>query len=82
MSYKIRMATKIIIQCNLVPHLTQDTTRERDKTIKRNKQEPRGQLFPSRWSQGSNEQTRKHDKHKTYITQMIHKSFLLKFCPG
>ena len=25
------------------------------------------------WPQGSNEQTQKHDKHKTTITQMIHK---------
>ena len=52
------------------PHLTQDTTRESDKiTIWHHKQEPRGQPFPSRWPQGSNEQTRKHDKHNTLITQ-------------
>ena len=29
-------------------------------TIKHHKQEPIGQPFPSRWPQGSNEQTRKH----------------------
>ena len=27
----------------------------------------------SRWPQGSNEQTQKHDKHKTWIAQIIHK---------
>ena len=65
---------KITNQYNQVPHLTQDTTWESDKnTIKHHKQEPRGQPFPSRIPQGSNEQTRKHDKLKTYITQMIHK---------
>ena len=42
------------------------TTWESDKdTIKYHKQEPKGQPLPSRWPQGSNEQTRKHDKHKT-----------------
>ena len=38
-------------------------------TIKHHKQEPRGHLSLSlslsRWPQRSNEQTRKHDKHKT-----------------
>ena len=34
---------------------------------------PRGQPFHSRWSQGSNEQTRKHEKHKTQKTRMPHK---------
>ena len=42
-------------------------------TNKHNEQEPRGQPFPSRWPQGSNEQMRKHDKHAILITQMIHK---------
>ena len=43
-----------------------DTTWESDKnTIKHHKQEPIGQPFPIRWPQGSNEQTRKHEKHKT-----------------
>ena len=32
---------------------------------KNHKQEPRGQPFPFRWPQGSNEQTWKHDKHQT-----------------
>ena len=27
---------------------------------------------PRRWTQGRNEQTRKHDNHKSYITQMFH----------
>ena len=62
------------IYYNQVPHLTQATTWERDKnTNKHNEQEPRGQPFPSRWPQGSNEQMRKHDKHAILITQMIHK---------
>ena len=42
-------------------------------TIKQHKEEPSGQPFLNRWPQGSNEQTRRHDTHKTYITQMIHK---------
>ena len=63
---KVGKVAKIRNQYNQVPHLTQDTTWESDKnTIKHQKQEPRGQPFPSRWPQGSNEQTRKHDKHKT-----------------
>ena len=41
--------------------------------IKHHKQESKGQLFPGRWIKGSNEQTQKHDKRKTWITQMIHK---------
>ena len=57
---------------NQVPHLTQDTTWESDKnTIKYHKQEPRGQLFPNRWPHRGNKQTRKHEKHKPLITQMI-----------
>ena len=51
---------------NQVPHLSQDITWESDKnTIKHYKQEPSGQLFPSGWPQGSNEQTHKHEPHKT-----------------
>ena len=38
---------------------------ERWQKHKHHKQEPRGQPFPSRRPQGSNEQTWKHDKHKT-----------------
>ena len=64
--FKVRKVAKIRNQYNQVPHLTQNTTYERDKnTIKHHKREPIGQPFPSRWPQGSNEQTRKHDKHKT-----------------
>ena len=59
-------AEKIRNRYNQVPHLTQDTTWESDKnTIKHHKQESRGQPFPSRWPQDSNEQIWKHDKHKT-----------------
>ena len=71
---KLRKVAKIRNWYNQVPHLTQDTTWESDKnTIKHHKRETRGHSFPSRWPQGSNEQTRKHEKHKTEITQMIHK---------
>ena len=63
---KVRKVAKITNRYNIVPHLTQDTTWESDKnTIKHHKREPRGQPSPSRWPQGSNEQNRKHDKHKT-----------------
>ena len=65
---KVRKSAKIRTQCNQAPQLTKDTTWESDKiTIRHNKQEPIGQPFPSRWPQGSNEQTRKHDKHKLDI---------------
>ena len=71
---KVRKAAKVRNRYNQVPRLAQDTTWESDKnTIKHHKQEPRGQPFPSRLPQGSNKQTRKHNKHKTSITQMIHK---------
>ena len=71
---KVRKAANIRNRYNQVPHLTQDTTWEIDKNrIKHHKWEPRGQPFPSRWPQGSNEETRKNDKHETYLTQMIHK---------
>ena len=62
---KVRNAAPIRNRYNQVPHLIQDTTLDSDKnTIKHHKQEPRGQL-PSRWPQGSNEQTRKHGNHNT-----------------
>ena len=65
---------KIRNQYNQVPHLTQDNTWKGDEiTTRHDKQEPRGQPFPNRRPQGSNEQTVKHDKHKTEITQMIRK---------
>ena len=55
---------------NQVLYMAQDTTWESDKnTIKQHKQDPRDQSFPSRLPQGINEQTQKHDKHKTIITQ-------------
>ena len=54
------------LQYNQVPHLTQDTTWESNKnTIKITNMSLKGQPFPSRWPQGSNEQTQKHKKHKT-----------------
>ena len=60
-NYKVRKGAKIRNRYNQVPHLTQDTTWESDiNTIKQHKQEPRGQPFPRRWPQNSNEQTRKH----------------------
>ena len=40
---------------------------------KHHKRESRDQPFSSRWPQGSNEQMQKDDKHKKWITQMIHK---------
>ena len=53
---------------NQVPHLTQDATSESEKnTIKHHKPEPRGQPFPSRWPQGSNEQTRKTLKNLAIV---------------
>ena len=65
-SNKVRKVAKIRNPYNEVPRLPQDTTWESDEnTIKYYKREPRGQPFPSRWPQGSNEQTRKHGKHKT-----------------
>ena len=72
-SYKTDLSkkktAKIRNQYNQVSHLTQDTTWESDKIAirhhKHDKQEPRGQPFRNRWPQGSNEQTWKHDKHKT-----------------
>ena len=46
---KVRKMAKIRNQYNQVPRLTQDTTWESDKiTIRHQKQEPRGQPFPSR----------------------------------
>ena len=55
---------------NRYPHLTQDTTRENDKnTIKHHKQEPKGQLFPSRWPPDTKTwQTR----HTLWIIQKKH----------
>ena len=58
--------------------MTQDITWESDKnTIEHHKREPRGQPFPSSRPQGSNEQTRKHDKHKTNNTNDPQKKYCL-----
>ena len=60
---KVRKATRSgidTIKYNTWPRIPHGKV---TKTIKHHKQEPRGQSFPSRWPQGSNEQTRKHDKH-------------------
>ena len=63
--HKVRKVAKVRNRYNRVPHLTQDTTWESDKsTNKHHKRKPRGQPFPSRWPQDRNEQMRKHDKHK------------------
>ena len=41
-------------------------------TIKHHTQESKGLPFPSRWPQGSNEQTwKRHDKHKTWSTKEV-----------
>ena len=46
---------------NQVPHLTKDTKWDSNNlTIQHHKREPRGQPFPSRWPQESDEQTQKH----------------------
>ena len=63
---KVSKVAKMRNRYNQAPHLTQDTTWESEKnTTKHHKHEPRGQPFPSRRPQSSNEQTGKHDKHKT-----------------
>ena len=44
--------------------------------------EPRGQPFPSRWPQGRNELTQKHEKHKTQkapIVKLYEKLQMLSF---
>ena len=64
---------KIRKRYNKVPRLTQDTTWESNKNNKQHQQEPKGQLFSSRWPQGNNEQMREHEKQKTQKAQMIHK---------
>ena len=66
---------KITNRYNQVPHLTQDTTQEIDKDrIKHHTQESQEvSPFPAGDHKASNEQTRKHDKHETQITKMIHK---------
>ena len=66
---KVSKAAKIRNRYNQVPHLTQDTIWEIDKfTAKHHKQEPRGQPFPSRRPQGSNEHResmKTQDMHNT-----------------
>ena len=72
-AFKVRKKAKIRNQYNQATHLTQDTTWESNKCkIKHQTQESQ----EVRWPQGYNEQTRKHDKHETQITKMIHKSAL------
>ena len=46
-------------------HVPEHQTGKQQNHNKHHKQEPRGQPPPFRQPQGSNEQTRKHDKHKT-----------------
>ena len=51
------------VQSSITPDPGYHMEKWQKSTIKHRKQEPRGQPFPSRCPQGSNEQTRKHDKH-------------------
>ena len=67
-NYKVRKAAKIRNRYKQAPHLTQDTTWESDKTQFNITNKSQEDIHP----QGSDEQTRKRDKHKTKITQMIH----------
>ena len=70
----VRKMAKIKKRYNQVPHLIQDTTRESKKnTINTTNMSLEASPFPSRWPQGSNEQTWKDEKHKTQKTPMIHK---------
>ena len=69
---KIKVRKTATIQSSTTPD-PRNHKGKKQKYNKHNQQEPRGQPFPSRWLQGSNEQTRKHEKHKTQKTQMIHK---------
>ena len=64
---KVRKKAKIRNRHNQAPHLTKDITWEIDKKYNKTShtREPRGQPFPSRWPQGYNEPTSKHDKHET-----------------
>ena len=57
-SMEVRKTARIRNQCNQVPHLSQDIKWESDKlTVRHHKREPRGQPFPSRLPQGTNNQT-------------------------
>ena len=60
-----RKAAKIRKRYNQVLQMSQDTKLESDKnTIKRHKQSQKVS-HSSRWPKCNNEQTQKHDKHKT-----------------
>ena len=68
---KVRKTAKIRKRHNQVPHLTHDTTWESKQHKLNITNKSQGvSPFPA---QDSTEQTRMHDKHKTKITQMIHK---------
>ena len=76
--FEVRKTAMIRNQYNNVPHphLILNTTWESEKSqldTTNKSQEVSPFPFPRRWPQGSNELTRKHDKHKTYVTRMIHK---------
>ena len=58
---KYEKVAQIRNQINREPHLTHATTWESAKKIKHRKREQRDQPFPSRWPQGSNEQTGQYD---------------------
>ena len=70
---KERKAAKIRIRYNQIPHLTQDTTWESDETqfyITNKSQEV--SPFPVGDHMAATNRWKKHKKHKTLITQMIH----------
>ena len=74
---KVRKTAKIRKRYNQVPHLTQDTTMEsRKTTIKITNKSQEASHFPA-GDQGSNEQTRKHEKHKTQNTYDPQKKYRL-----
>ena len=59
---------------NQVPHQTQDTTWESKKNNKKtlHTRDPKGQPHPCRRPQSRNEQTGKHDIHKSQTIKRIH----------
>ena len=74
---KVIKTARIRNRYTQVPHLSQDTKWERNKITKNitNKSQEVSP-FPSSDHKASNEQTRKHDKHKTNVLQK-YRSFKL-----
>ena len=73
--FKVRKTAKIRKRYNQVPHLTKDTTWESNKkSINITNMSQELSSFPAGdHKQGSNEQMRKLEKHKTQKMKMIHK---------